>query len=130
MSAQSDTEAVQRNVSDIFLRKEAAIYGISLYYATEALNLFRANQTKTTLTDEKYWNNQTFQARDRVFSNAFKTGRYTVGWRISHGVEYGVYLELANNRKHESLRPIVEKFKTPYLWACGEMYKDRPEVPK
>jgi hypothetical protein len=26
---------------------------------------------------------------------------------MAHGVQYGVYLELANNRKHQAIRPMI-----------------------
>lgn len=119
MSVVSDTNNVKKNISEAYIRKQIALYSISLYYASEALSEFRSRQS----TGE-FWDNQTNQAMDRVFSDAFII-QGGVGFRLSHGVGYGVYLELANNRRHEALRPIIEKMKTRYMWACGELYKDR-----
>jgi len=43
-----------------------------------------------------------------MFSNAFQD-KNSIGWFLSHGVEYGIYLELANDRAHESIKPIIQE---------------------
>jgi hypothetical protein len=71
--------------------------------------LFRRYQTYNT-----FWNNQTETAYNSVFAENYTVGT-EVGWFIAHAVEYGVYLELANDRKHEALRPIIQE-----LWPAFE----------
>jgi hypothetical protein len=56
-----------------------------------------------------------------VFSNAFKDDNI-IGWYIAHGVEYGVYLELANDGAHQALRPIVEEFMSPFFKDVKSLY--------
>jgi len=92
------------NVQGIFQRRRESLYALSLYYAALALNDFRAKQSQDT-----YWTNRTFTAKDSVFSEAFVSD-VEVGWFIAHGVEYGVYLELANDGKYQALKPTLNKF--------------------
>ena len=65
--------------------------------------MFRERQTGS-----KYWKNRTHDAEKRMFSEAF-IDRNEIGWFLAHGVSYGVYLELANNRQNEAIRPIVNE---------------------
>ena len=62
----------------------------------------------------KYWHNQTEQAAARVFAKAFRDGK-DFGWFIAHGVDYGVYLTLANDRKHDGLTPIIKRYAGRYF---------------
>ena len=78
------------------------LFALSLSYAGKAINQFRAFQDGNV-----FWDNQTNQAQNRMFSNAF-IEKDVVGWFLSHDVEYGVYLELANDRQNEAIKPIIE----------------------
>lgn len=75
------------------------LYALSLEYAGQAINKARA---------EKNWTDRTSQAVDRMFSSAF-IDKDEIGFFLSHGVFYGVYLELANDRKYEIIRPVIEE---------------------
>lgn len=111
-------DKVLGKTSQIFERRRAALYALSLRYAAEALNDFQRVQGQNG-----YWINRTGTARDMVFSDAYLEGS-DVGWFIAHGVEYGVYLELANNRDSEALRPTINKFAKPYFNDAEKLYKD------
>lgn len=113
----SESAAVNRNISEIFKRRRAAVYALCLSYAARALNKFRQDQH-----GQRFWNNQTGQAYARVFANARIEGE-AVSWFVAHGVQYGVYLELANDRKREALRPIVEEFVDPFIKDLRELYE-------
>ena len=65
--------------------------------------MFRASQD-----GNQYWINRTDQAKDSMFSNAFVEDE-TIGWFLSHGKIYGIYLELANDRQNEAIRPIIQE---------------------
>ena len=101
-------EKVKQNIPKRFEDRKVKIYALSLSYAAKAINRFRAQQDS-----DVYWDNQTGQAKQRMFSNAFIQKGIedeTIGWFLSHGVEYGVYLELANDRQNEAILPIVQVF--------------------
>ena len=115
MSIYDDVNKVTRNIEQIFQRRKVALYALSLDYAARALQDFRSKQAQDT-----YWINRTFTAVDSVFSDAFFDGN-TVGWLIAHGVQYGVYLELANDGKHQALRPTLNQFTKPFLDAAKKL---------
>ena len=109
-----------RNLDAIFARKRAAALALCMAYAAQMLAEFRVQQMTGSgggsFIDRyngrgtgRYWNNQTETAAREVFADAFIDGE-DLGFFIAHMVDYGVYLELANNRRHEALRPLVEKF--------------------
>lgn len=106
MSNVTGIDNVKRNIDKIYARRKAALYALAISYAGQALSIFRKEQAEQT-----FWNNRTNQAYQRVFSKAFKIDKKLVqdeiGFFLSHGVIYGIYLELANDRKNEALRPIM-----------------------
>lgn len=94
---------IGNNIKNIYARREAVLFALSKQYAERALQIFNDAQKN----QEEYWNNQTFQAVDSVFSDAFREDDF-IGFFIAHGKDYGVYLELANDRQNEALRPIID----------------------
>lgn len=113
------TERVQQNIKMIFERRRAALYALSLFYAAKAENYFKKEQA-----GGRYWSNQTNQARDRVFSGAFQIGETVTGWYLAHGVQYGIYLELANDRQNAALWPVILKFQADFYRDVKKLYGD------
>jgi len=106
---------VKANISSLFEKKKVKIYATSLDYAARAINRFRAQQGSGV-----YWNNQTNDANKLMFSRAFIEGD-TIGWFLSHGVSYGIYLELANDRMNEAIKPLIEVFAQPFFDAVRKL---------
>lgn len=100
---------VALNIKSIYDRRCAALYALALKYAGLAINYFRAQQN-----NETYWKNQTSDAKNRMFTNAFIEDN-VIGWFMAHGVEYGPYLELSNNGAHEAIRPIIIEFAAKFI---------------
>lgn len=105
----------------IYDRQRAAVYALCVAWAGYALAEFREKQPNGSGNGGAYWDNQTGVAAAEVFSDAFIDGE-DLGWFISHAVEYGVYLELANNRQNESLRPIVMEQFPKFMDAVKAIY--------
>lgn len=116
MSIQEDTNKVTGNIRKIYGQRAVKLFALSLSYAGQAINIFRQEQSEQT-----FWKNQTGQASSRMFSNAFIEGS-TVGWFLSHGVEYGVYLELANDRQNEAIRPIIRALAPKFFKDAEGLY--------
>jgi len=104
MSVQDDSRRVSRKITTIYQRRKQAVYALCLSYAGRALNYFRQNQQSNA-----YWTNRTHDAESRVFSDAQIEGDI-ISWFIAHAIDYGVYLELANDRQNEALRPTIVHF--------------------
>ena len=91
--------AVKTNIAAIYKERKAKLYALALSYAGQAINKARS---------EKEWTDRTSQAKDRMFAEAFIDGS-DIGFFLSHGVDYGLYLELANDRRYEIIRPVIEE---------------------
>lgn len=116
--ASTDTEKVKRSIRSEFEKKERAVYALCVYYAGVVLRHFRIHQEMGT-----YWSNQTNIAKDTVFSQAFKEeGGKVLGFFLAHTVQYGVYLELANNRQNEALRPIINEYLPQFMKKLEKLY--------
>ena len=116
--------SVKATIKNIFLQKRIAqIEAIDRFYASLAINYFRQVQPPNIGRKGLFWHNQTAQAAIRVFANAFREN-FDFGWLISHGVEYGIYLEKANDGAHAALWPIVKRFAGRYYKDIQKLYED------
>lgn len=120
---QRSADLVKRNIARIQRRNRAIVYAICVDFAARALNEFRERQPTGVDTAGEFWHNQSGQAAARVFSSAFREGD-VLGWFLAHAVQYGVYLELANNRQNEALRPIVLRYQTRFFRAVTDVFRD------
>jgi hypothetical protein len=125
---------VSRNLDAIYARKRAALFALCLFYASKILAEFREQQLVGpgggSWIDRyngqgkgRYWNNQTETAAREVFADAYSDGD-ELGFFVAHMVEYGVYLELANDRRHEALRPLIEKYYPLFRAEAEALYSD------
>ena len=100
----SGVSELKRNIANIYQRKRTATIALCEEYGAMALKRFQDKQA-----NNEFWNNQTYTAKNTVFYGTINQ-RDFVGFFLAHAVEYGVYLELANNRQNEALRPTVMAF--------------------
>ena len=112
----ADTKKVSDNIENIYERRKAAVYSLALRYATHAINDFRKKQA-----GNNYWENRSTQAMKRMFTKGFIEGD-TIGFLMAHGVEYGVYLELANNGLNQAIRPTMNKWAKLFIAAVRRLY--------
>ena len=112
---------VKTNIKAIFERRRANVYALCLEYAAEALEIFRKLQPPIPNSFGEFWHNQTAQAAAGVISDAFIIGD-VIGWFLAHTVEYGPYLELANDRRNEAIRPIVQLLAQRFYREIKELY--------
>ncbi len=112
-------EQVKISIEEIYERKKSAVYALCTYYAALALQFFRGRQSR-----DFYWTNQTHIAMDTVFARGFREGNDAMGWFMAHTQQYGVKLELGNDRKYESIRPIVERYYERFHADLEKIYGD------
>lgn len=112
-------DEVKKNITKIYERKAAALYALSVAYAAEAIQIFRSRQRGGA-----YWENQTGDALALMFAKAFQTAD-SIGFFLAHGVSYGVYLELANDRRNMAILPIIIELWKPYADAVERIYGTR-----
>lgn len=65
-------------------------------------------------TDRFKWRTQTGHARQSLFGKVIEKGS-KIHIRVAHGVQYGVYLELAMQGKYAVLRPAVNNHLNPFF---------------
>jgi len=107
---------VKANIRSIYTRREVMSIALCRFYAAKVLQKFREDQIA-----DKFWNNQTNTAYNAVFSGDInETDAF--GFFIAHAVEYGIYLELANDRQNEALRPTVEYFRNDFIRDLKEIW--------
>ncbi len=115
MSVRGVGSAIRR-IEGIYERRRQAALAISRQYALKAIAYFQKQQE-----NNRYWINETDQAMNRMFTKAFLDLNST-GWFMAHGVDYGVYLELANNRKNQAIKPVIDTFKEAYLHDIQSLF--------
>ena len=111
----------RKTIPTIYEKRKASIYAYARHYAAESLVFFLSEQK----SGQKWWDNQTSQAVDRFFTRAFRSGN-AIGYLVAHGVEYGVELTLSNDRKHDGLTPVLEKYSDDFINDVKKLYKDFP----
>jgi len=68
------------------------------------------------------WINRSFRAARSVFADAGISKDGSVYFNLHHTMSYGVYLELANNRSHAVIEPIVRNFAPEFLEGLRKIY--------
>jgi len=116
MGTAEDTAKVKRNILSQYDRKRIKLYALSLDYAGRVINDFRQLQENA----EFFWNNQTDEAMKTMFTRAFQDDN-EVGFFMAHTKIYGIYLELANDRQNEAIRPIILKWAPKFFKAARKI---------
>lgn len=107
---------VVRNINAIYEKRKISLLELCSFYAKRAVQLFNTAQN-----DDFFWNNQTFQAKKNVFGGVLDESDF-IGFFIAHGKEWGVYLELANDRQNEALRPIINSLWDDFIKDVKKIY--------
>jgi hypothetical protein len=111
-------QKVIANIKEIYRKRRAALYALSLEYAAKALRSFYLKQRGGA-----FWKNRTNTALNTMFTRAFIEGD-VIGWFMAHAVEYGPYLELANDGLHEAIRPTVMIYFPQFIRAAKKLFSD------
>lgn len=113
-----DIARMKQTFKGVYLRKKNSMNALCLQYAGYALQRFRQKQKNNA-----FWKNQT----GSLFNNAFSGSEITqefIGFYLSLTEDYGKYVELANNRKHEAVRPTVMAFYSRFMRDVEKIYAD------
>lgn len=116
-----NTSIVKNNIKNIFAKRKIALYALALSYAGIMINYFRSVQPPKPNSVGKFWHNRTGQAAARMNTEAKMSNEY-ISLIMSHGVQYGTYLELANNRTYAAIYPIVTKYFSEYMKNINKLY--------
>lgn len=106
MSEQNVKGNLFENIGKLSERMEAAV---DLYVETAAREL------EGEMKKDAPWTDRTGAARGRLTSTVQKENRYIYVIKLAHGVNYGVYLELAHEKKYAVIQPTIIKNKDKVL---------------
>ena len=100
----SGSNIVNANLDRWFQMKMAGMQGVGTIIASEAAAKSKANHP---------WENQTHHAEQGLYGKVRKEGTKFI---IEHGhrVDYGVYLELANDGKHAVLEKTLNSLRQEF----------------
>lgn len=70
---------------------------------------FNAPQVQASARSNAPWTDRTSNARNGLFAEAFST-HDNAGIVLYHSVDYGVWLELANDQRFAIVRPTIEQY--------------------
>ena len=115
MAELADSKRVVNNITKLYEFRKAKIYAQAVDFAGRALNMFKREQGEQT-----FWTNRTNQANSRMFAKAFIDDN-DIGFFMSHHMIYGIYLELANDRQNEAIRPIMLHWAPLFIKAVKEI---------
>lgn len=113
-----DIARMKQSFKAVYLRKKNAIDDLCLQYAGYALQRFRQKQRQNA-----FWKNQTGSLFNNAFSDVEITGEF-IAFFLALKEDYGVYIELANDRKHEAVRPTVMAFYSRFMRDVEKIYAD------
>lgn len=99
------SDEVNRNLMAYFNRTIAGLDALSEHYAGLMEAHAKANRP---------WEDRTGDARKGLFGSTLHRDKKILS-RVSHSMEYGVYLELANQGKYAILEPTVKKYAPDYF---------------
>lgn len=85
----------------------AGVHGVMQRWAPEIENWMKANAP---------WTDRTTHARQGLWSDVDLLGESTVSLILAHGMDYGIFLELANAGTYAIIGPALDYF-APRIWA-------------
>jgi hypothetical protein len=125
-----NADYTKRSVDQVIVNINKVIFG-KKYDATLALCKRYAALAQRTARDSQgleqgggqFWTNRTRMAVKSMFGYTIADNE-AVGFGLAHGMEYGKYLEFANNRKHSMLEKTVRVLTPQFLDELQRIYAD------
>lgn len=116
-------QSVKKNIVELYKRRKAAVYAICLKWGAVMLEYFHRQQPPSPGEKGLFWTSRTAYAAATFFYYVLQSNDY-VALRVAHLAQYGIYLELANDRKHEAIRPLIKRYAGRCLKEIQELYVD------
>lgn len=98
--------------------------------ADTAVEMFANTAAKTMETDAKEqarWTDRTGRARQTLVGYVTQENSHTTRINLAHGVDYGIWLELANEKRFAIVEPIV-RLSSPYILRDFEGMIDKMKL--
>jgi len=113
----ADSKRVVNNITKLYELRKVKLYALAVDFAGRALNQFKYEQD-----GDKYWDNQLNNAKNTMFAKAFIDDN-DIGFFMSHHMIYGIYLELANDRQNEAIRPTMMHWAPLFIVEAKKLFQ-------
>jgi hypothetical protein len=97
----------------------AEAYASALHRGVYAICQRWAPEIANWMKDEAPWTDRTGNARQTLYTEVTQVVNQMVTVILSHGVHYGIYLELCNAGRYAIINPALDEF-GPKVWADVE----------
>ncbi len=91
--------------------------------ALEAYGEVVGKELEAYAKSNRPWTDRTGEARKSLKGDSEKVSDEKVRCTISHGVDYGVFLEMCNERKYAILEPTIEAVSPKVLKGLDKIFK-------
>ena len=115
-------DLVELRIEEAFGNRKTALLALCNKYARDAVKTVRANQGLEQLVKGRFWTNQTSMAVKSITGSAVDDGG-SVACRLVHHMEYGKWLELANDRRHAALEPTLRMLYPYFMDDLKKIYQ-------
>jgi hypothetical protein len=106
----------------LLVAKRTALEAQNLAKELQGVGQLERGSREGLQTNAQGWINRTMMAVNGIQANAYKEGTSIV-IELFNTIDYAKYLELANDRKYELLRPVLFSFKDSFLERAQEVMK-------
>lgn len=91
------------------LAKAIEQYGEKVMVAVKALADFVATEAQNDMRSNAPWTDRTGNARSGLYAEAERFAKHVVVIHLSHGVDYGIWLEIKNGGRYAIVAPTLER---------------------
>ncbi|MCQ2485275.1 MAG: hypothetical protein MJ168_08080 [Clostridia bacterium] len=108
----------ENEISDALKNANRKATTVCLMYATT-----KAPQYRAYMQSHRPWTDRTGAAKQRLNVQASKDDANTITLTFSQGVSYGIWLELAHEKKYEVIMPSINALSTQYFTGISEVFE-------
>ena len=123
MGTKRDVGKVKVNIRNLLGRKYDVALALCNRYAQLAQKTARDRQGKEQGKGQ-FWTNRTSMAVKSMFGFVIDDSKH-VGWGVAHRMDYGKWLEFANNRKHAMLEKTVRVLSPQFFDELRRVYANK-----
>ncbi|MGL5507477.1 MAG: hypothetical protein ACRDB0_06220 [Paraclostridium sp.] len=109
-----DTSGIAKGILALESRSMAALglYGDSV-----------AKKMEAYAKSNRPWTDRTSSARNRLTGTSVRLSGSKIRCNISHGVDYGIWLELCNERRYAVLKPTIDAIGPQAVSGLSKIFK-------
>lgn len=108
--------------TDKVVSRNMFLYGQRAKNAVKSVANYWAPIVEAYAKQEAGWTDRTANARQTLHAHVEELANDTVALYLSHGVDYGLWLEIANSGKYAIILPALEAHYDPIMKMLKEIF--------